>query len=104
MEILGSIFILSIGLVAFVLGIKIYRGNTGIINAYHMTYVKDSDKSAYSKAIARGLFVLSAFIGLGALAFYIEKFYIFFILLIIGLAIDITLIVRAQKKYNSRII
>lgn len=104
MQTIGTLLILTISLVSFILGIKTYRGNTRIINAYHMTYVKDSDKSAYSKAIARGLFVLSAFIGLGALAFYIEKFYIFFILLIIGLAIDITLIVRAQKKYNSRII
>lgn len=104
MQTIGSLLILAIGLVAFVLGIKIYRGNTRKINSYHMTYVKDSDKRAYSREIARGLFILSAFIMLGAIAFYKEKFYLFMILLIIGLVVDITLIVRAQKKYNSGII
>lgn len=104
MQTIGSLLILAIGLVAFVLGIKIYRGNTRKINSYQMTYVKDSDKRAYSREIARGLFILSAFIILGAIVFYKGKFYLFMILLIIGLVVDITLIVRAQNKYNSGII
>lgn len=85
--------------------IMIYKGKTDLIHDYHQTKV--SDKTAYSKAFGKALFVfavsplLSGVFGLFAQSR--AGGVVAVMILLVGLAIGIGLLVAVQRKYNKGI-
>lgn len=98
-----AILMLAVTALLFVVGIRIYRGNTKLIHDYHQTKVKD--KKGYGKAFGKALMVLSMaplVSGIVALFGTSNKIAIISaVILIIGLSIGLILILSVQKKYNK---
>jgi len=92
------------GLLLF-FGVSIYRGNTKWIHDYHQTNVKASDRSAYGRAFAKGLFVLAAalllsggiaLLGGGGGVLIAELAVLFG-----GIVLAVFILWRVEKKYNG---
>lgn len=82
-----------------VVGILVYRGNTGLIHAYHQTRVKD--KPGYARSVERSLIGLALpLIAAGTLGLFTTSA-LPALVLIVGLIIAVIPLVRAQKKYNG---
>ena len=89
------------GLLLF-FGVSIYRGNTKWIHDYHQTNVKASDRSAYGRAFAKGLFVLAAALLLsGGLAGGGGVLIAELAVLFGGIVLAVVILWRVEKKYNG---
>ncbi len=86
-----------------VIGIVIYRGGTHLIHDYHQTNVKDSERPAYGKAVAIGIFAVSAALfGSGLLSLLRRGIAAVCIFLFGGLLVSVIIFVFVQHKYNRR--
>ena len=88
-------------------GTAIRKGRTDLINDYHQSRVNESERPAYGRAFAKGMFSISGTLFLsGAIALFGEERLFFaasLIVLFAGLAVSLIVIVRVQKKYNGGI-
>ena len=86
-------------------GIEIYRGNTDLINDYHRTEIKESDRKKYGKAFSKGLFTIAfAMILSGASSLFGKTdsaVKIAVCILTVGIIAGVIIIIKTQKKYNS---
>ena len=103
--ILYACILFSAGVLLFVLGMLIYRGNTNLIHDYHQTKIKEEDKEAYGRDFSKGMFglALTMFLSGGVSLFGETKSVVLFseAVLFAGIIISIAVIVRVQKKYNG---
>lgn len=86
-------------------GIEIYRGNTDLINDYHRTEIKESDRKKYGKAFSKGLFTIAfAMILSGASSLFGKTdsaVKIAVCILTVGIIAGVIIIIKTQTKYNS---
>ena len=98
-----SILMFAVVVLLFVFGVLIHRGNTKLIHDYHQTRV--TDKQAYGKAFGKALIVFGAApLASGIVALFGTSGKIAAIsvaVLIVGIAIGFSLILKVQKKYNK---
>lgn len=86
-----------------VIGIVIYRGGTHLIHDYHQTNVKDSERPAYGKAVAIGIFAVSAALfGSGLLSLLRRGIAAVCIFLFGGLLVSVVIFIAVQHKYNGK--
>ena len=88
--------------VAFgILAVKIYKGKTELIHAYHQTKV--TDKSAYGKAFGKAMALIAVAMALsGGISLLGEgTAWVSVAVLAVGLTAGIFAIVRVQKKHNG---
>ena len=100
-----SLILFAVAALFFVIGIRIYRGDTGLIHDYHQGNVRDSDRRAYGRAFSAGIFTLGGSLFLsGLIALFGDggaTQAASLTVLFGGIAASIVLLVRAQKKYNG---
>lgn len=100
-----SLIMFAVAALCLWIGISIYRGNTNLIHDYHRTRIKESERLAYGRAFAKGLFVLCGGLFLsGAISLFGDSKP--FVLasdavLAAGIVISIVMIMRVQRKYNG---
>ncbi len=87
------------------LGTAIYRGNTKLIHDYHQRNIKESERTEYGRAFAKGMFAICATLLLsGIIALFGKDDQIATVSLIVlfaGLIISGVVIIKVQKKYNG---
>lgn len=102
-----SVSLFTVAVIFLILGILIYRGNTGIIHDYHQTNVKASDKKKYGRSFAKAMFGISLtlFVSGGIALFGESKVFLLSSIAVLscGLICSIIWIVRVQNKYNGGI-
>lgn len=100
-----SFVMLLAGAALTAVGASVCRGKTELIHSYHQKRV--TDKSAYGRAMGRGLIVMGVFFsasGVFPLFFRGERVMQWAMCaLAAGLAAGLVLIIRAQIKYNKGI-
>ncbi len=100
-----SISMFVIAVVFLILGILVYKGNTGLIHSYHRTKIKESDKKEYGKAFAKGLFAITLTLAIsGIVALFGEGNKIAGIsiaILFVGIIVSFVILGKVQKKYNG---
>ncbi|MBR3504830.1 MAG: hypothetical protein IKO07_11415 [Clostridia bacterium] len=84
-------------------GAAIYRGNLSLIHDYHQKNVKESERGAYGRAIAKGLFILAAALCLSGIIALAGAMGVSVAALFIGSAVSIAVLIRVQRKYNGGI-
>ncbi|MBO5078782.1 MAG: hypothetical protein J6B67_03755 [Oscillospiraceae bacterium] len=96
---------LAISILFVWFGIRINRGALYLIHDYHQKNVKEDEKTAYGKALSKGMFGMAAsMIVSGVVALFGESksFMIAsLVVLFLGFAISIAVLLRVQKKYNG---
>ena len=104
---LYSIIMFAAAALLFAVGTAIRRGRTDLIHDYHQENVKESEREAYGRAFARGIFVLcAAFVLSGILALFGESgaaFAASLIVLFAGVIVSVVILIRVQKKFNGGI-
>ena len=88
------------------LGIAIYKGNTELIHDYHQKNVKESERTEYGRAIAKGMFVVCVTLLIsGIIALFGNKeepiAAVSLAVLFAGLIASFVVLVKVQKKYNG---
>ena len=53
-----SIIMFAAAVLFLALGIAVYKGNTNLIHDYHQRNIKESERTEYGRAIAKGMFVV----------------------------------------------
>ena len=96
---------LAISILFVWFGIRINRGALYLIHDYHQKNVKEDEKTAYGKALSKGMFGMAAsMIVSGVVALFGESksFMIAsLVVLFLGFVISIAVLLRVQKKYNG---
>lgn len=98
-----SIIMFIIAALFLALGIAVYRGNTKLIHDYHQTNVKETDRRAYGKAFAAGMFAICATLLLSGMMALIGQKIVSLTVLFLGLIVSIVILAKVQKKYNGGI-
>ena len=87
------------------LGTAIYKGNTKLIHDHHQKNIKESERTEYGRAFARGMFAICATLFFsGTIALFGKDGPIATITLIVllaGLIVSGVVIVKVQKRYNG---
>ena len=88
------------------LGIAVYKGNTKLIHDYHQRNIKESERTEYGRAFAKGMFAICATLLIsGVIALFSNKAdpiaAVSLIVLFAGFIVSSILIVTVQKKYNG---
>ena len=100
-----SIILFLAAILFLALGIAVYKGNTNLIHDYHQTNIKESDRTEYGRAFAKGMFAICATLFISAMIalFGKEGSMITGSLLVLfaGLIVSVVVIVKVQKKYNG---
>ncbi|MCH5170895.1 MAG: hypothetical protein J1F24_06390 [Oscillospiraceae bacterium] len=100
-----SIILFAVAILILAFGISIYMGNTKLIHDYHQTNVKESQRQEYGRSFAKGIFAICATLIIsGIIALFSKESQLFkvsLIVLLAGLIVSITVIVKVQKKYNG---
>ena len=103
--VLYSVIMFLVAVPMIIISIAIYQGKTDLIHDYHQTKV--TDKSAYGKAFAKAMFVVSTALLLsGIISLFGGSEVIAMIavaVLFTGLFIGISWIIAVQIKYNKGI-
>ena len=98
-----AILYFAIAVLFIVVGILIFRGNTGLIHDYHRKSVKDFD--GYGKSMGKGVIGMGVPFLLGAivsLCLNSDKGTIVGIVIVLsGFALSFIYILKVQKKYNG---
>ena len=93
------------GALILAIGIAVYRGNAKLIHDYHQQKVKEEDRPAYCRAIAKGLFLMAGSLILSGLVNLLgESGPVILATLAIfatGIIASLIYIYRVQKKYNG---
>ena len=101
--IVGVIVKEAVGLLIIVLGLVLWIGRkVSILHAYHYKNVKKESIPAYCRMMGIGLIL----IGLGiAVSGVLDLFYsaLWWIPLVVGFFVGLTIVCIAQKKYNGSI-
>ena len=96
---------LAISILFVWFGIRINRGALYLIHDYHQKNVKEDEKTAYGKALSKGMFGMAAsMIVSGVVALFGESKSVMIaslVVLFLGFAISIAVLLRVQKKYNG---
>jgi hypothetical protein len=104
---LYSIILFAVAALLFAVGASIHRGNTKLIHDYHQENVKESERGAYGRAFAKGIFALCVSFALsGILALFGESgaaFSASLFVLFAGVIVSSVILIRVQKKYNGGI-
>ena len=104
---LYAIIMFLAAVLLFAVGAAIYRGRIDLIHDYHQDQVKEEEKPAYGRAMAKGLFVMAAGMLLsGVIALFDEsKAYVMAGtgVLFACIIVSIIILVKVQKKYNGKI-
>ncbi len=95
----AEILLFALALLFFVMGLLIYRGRTDLIHAYHRRHIKESDKVAYGRSFAKGMFLIALTCLTAAIAAYFERDNLLIVL--IGLSLSFAVLYGVQKKYNG---
>ena len=100
-----SIILFSAAILFLALGIAVYKGNTKLIHDYHRTNVKESERTEYGRAFAKGMFAICATLLIsGMMALFGQEGLMVtgsLIVLLAGLIVSIVVMVKVQKKYNG---
>ena len=100
-----SVTLFAVSILIFVIGLSIHRGNTGLIHDYHRTRVRESERLAYGRAFAKGLFVLGAGLLLsGVIALFGSDGPLLIAsqtALFAGIAVSLVILIKVQKRYNG---
>lgn len=100
-----AVFMLVLAAVFLAFGVLLRRGHTGLIHDYHQQRVPETERRAYGKAMARGMFVLSLSMAVSGVTMLPGVFSIPravpVVVLFAGIAVSLVLLIRAQKKYNG---
>ncbi len=104
---LYSIIMFAAAALLFAVGAAIRRGKTDLIHDYHQENVKESEREAYGRAFAGGIFVLCAsFFLSGILALFsgsAAASSASLLVLFAGVIVSVVILIRVQKKYNGGI-
>ena len=88
-------------------GIAVYRGKTNLINSYHQTNIKESERREYGRAASKAMFVSCATLTLsGVIALFGDETPIVVAavaVLFAGLVGSMAVFAKVQKKYNGGI-
>ena len=100
-----SIILFATAVLFLALGIAVYKGNMKLIHDYHQRNVRESERTEYGRAFAKGMFAICATLLIsGIIALFGETDPIAAVSLIVlfaGLIVSGILIVKVQKKYNG---
>ena len=98
----GMIVLLGVGILFLALGTVLWKKRKiSLVHEYHIRNVREEDVPAYTRLMGLGLIAIGAGCVLtGVAAFWLEK-PVGWIGLPLGFLIGITLILRAQWKYNG---
>ncbi len=89
----------GVAVLLLVIGMLIFRGNTGLIHAYHQTHV--TDKTGYAKAMGRAVMCVGIPPAAAGIAGLFSVGIASTLILLVGLLMAIVPLVRVQKKYNG---
>lgn len=103
--IIYSVLMFAIAILFFCFAVAIYKGNTGLIHAYHQTHVKEADKKKYGESFSKGLLILAVsliFSGVIALLGTTALIVMTSIgVLLFGMIIAFTVLAKVQKEFNG---
>ncbi len=95
-----SIIMFLVGAIVFALGVKVFRGRTGLIDSHHQSKV--TDRARYGRAFGGSVILISLAIFVsGIVAFFAPSAAL--AVLLVGLAAGIGCIAAVQIKYNKGI-
>ena len=101
--ILGALIDLLVGAVCVIMGVLLWKKQMiSLLHDYHYKHVKKDDVKAYTRLIGIGLIITGAGVIISGV---LDLFYssLWWIPLSSGLIIGISIIITAQKKYNSSV-
>ena len=100
-----SIIMFLTGILFLVMGIAVYRGNTGLIHDYHQTNIKESERREYGRRFSIGLFAICTTLLIsGIIGFFGKEGSVLAASLVVlggGLIVSIVILVKVQKRYNG---
>ena len=96
-----SIILFAVAALMFILGAAIYRGNTKLIHDYHQTNVKESERKAYGRALAIGVFATGATLLVSGMTALLDRVSVSLMALVLGLIASIVILGKVQKRYNG---
>lgn len=102
-----AIVMFFVAAICLIVGIAIRKGNTYLINMYHQTRVKETDRPQYGKEFSNGLFILCVAMLISGIVSLLgeSKFLIWgsIAILFAGVVLSTIIFVKVQKKYNGGI-
>ena len=100
-----SIIMIATAVLFLYLGIAVYRGNTNLIHDYHQRNIKESERTEYGRAFAKGMFVVCITLLIsGIIALFGKENSVVAVSLAVlfaGLIASFAVLVKVQKKYNG---
>ncbi len=100
--ILGVIIELAVGLICVVFGTLVWKKRkVSLLHDYHYKNVREEDMPAYTRLIGIGLILVGAGICAAGVLSLVFRNLMNLIALGLGLAVGITVMSAAQKKYNG---
>ena len=96
-----SIIMFAVAALFLGLGVAVYQGNTKLIHDYHQTKVKETERKAYGKAFAKGMFAICATLFISGLIALMDILGVSLIALLAGLIVSIVILAKVQRTYNG---
>ena len=96
-----SIIMFAVAALFLGLGVAVYQGNTKLIHDYHQTKVKETERKAYGKAFAKGMFAICATLFISGLIALMDILGVSLIVLLMGLIVSVVMLAKVQRKYNG---
>ena len=96
-----SMILFAVAVLFLALALLVYRGNTKLIHDYHQTKVKETERQAYGRAFAIGLFVLCATLFLSGVIALMDIVGVSLVALVAGLIVSVVMLAKVQRKYNG---
>lgn len=101
--IVGFVIELAVGALCIVLGLLVWlKKKLSLLHTYHYKNVKEQDVPAYARLMGIGLITIG--VGIAVTGFF-NLFYLrlWWVPVLVGFVVGLTVIVIAQKKYNGSI-
>lgn len=97
-----AIILFAAAVLFLALGIALYQGNTNLIHDYHQAAIQESERLAYGRAFAKGMFALCATLLVsGMIALVGKTLAASLAVLFVGLIVSVIVLAKVQKKYNG---
>lgn len=96
-----SIIMFAVAALFLGLGIAVYQGNTKLIHDYHQTKVKETERKAYGRAFAKGMFAICATLFISGVIALMDIVSASLMILVAGLIVSIVILAKVQRTYNG---
>lgn len=102
--IIGVVLDLAVGALCIVLGVLVWgKRMLSVLHDYHYKNVKQEDIPAYTRQIGLGLILIGCgCVGMGVLNLVSSPFW--WLPMALGFVLGLTVMLRAQKKYNGSVL